>query len=91
MGTRWTYDDPRWRRIDLAFVTLYAGMAVYSVLVWRNVIGDGTAWRPFQMVTLSIGLLLQALTPFARRLSPLLFYVTIAAALIALGYSVLAR
>jgi hypothetical protein len=51
----------RWRKVEIPFVVLLSIFFVYAVLLWRGVIGDGTAWRPLGTVLMVGGLLAQSI------------------------------
>lgn len=82
---------PRWVKLERGFAIAMSLFFVYTLLVWRGVLGDGSAWRPGQSVLLSAALLLQAVAALVRRRSPLAFYGLMAASLALLYFSIRAR
>lgn len=91
MPTRSSYDDPRWRRVDGALAVVLLLFFGYTVLEWRGIIGDGTAWRPGQMVLASGGLLMLGLAPLVQRRSLIASFGLLAGALVILYLRIAAR
>ncbi len=83
----WAHDDLRWLTIQKWFAGICFLLLAYNVLAWQGLVGDEPPWRPVQNVMLSAGLLLQPVAQLARPKSQWLFYVLLAASLIAVGLS----
>ena len=89
----WPYSDPRWLRMDKAFVVLTLALFVACVLSWKGVpvFGRDPQFRPRESVFLAGGLLLQAVAGVLRRRSYVLFYLLLASSMVALWFSATAR
>jgi hypothetical protein len=92
MRRSWSYDDPRWLTADRVLAALLFLFFVYTVLLWRGVIGDGTAWSAGagQMVLLAAAMLTQAIAALVQRRSRVAFYGLLAGSVVLLYLSVAA-
>lgn len=79
--------DSRDAKIDRVFAAVFLLFFIYTVLVWRGVIGDGKAWRPGQTVLLAGALLTQSLASLVVRRSRVLYYCLLAGSLIPLAFA----
>ena len=89
----WPYSDPRWLRIDKAFVALMLTLFFASVLSWKGIplFGNEPQFRPLGSVFLTGGMLLQSVAALVRRRSYILFYLLLATSMAALWFSATTR
>jgi hypothetical protein len=64
---------------------------VYTVLVWRGMVGSGDNWRPGRTAFLASALAMQGLAPLAGRRALWLQWVLLGASLAALWFTVRGR
>lgn len=62
-------------KIEAALAASVLLFFIYAVLVWRGLIGDGSAWRPGLTVLSAGGLLAMTASPlFASRYRPISYF-----------------